>query len=144
MTNEGRCREKQCEGRSREKRYILPGSPVPLARVRFGNGRVWDSQKDLKLVNGIHISNQHDDEPFFVGPILLDVTFYMPIPQRRAKNRTFIHHYIKPDLDNLIKFSMDICNLITYRDDCIVSVINARKLYDENPRTIIILRELNE
>ena len=50
-------------------KYIVPGDPIALARCRFGKGRVWDSQKDLKLYWGIHLTNQHKRKSMFSGPL---------------------------------------------------------------------------
>lgn len=127
------------------KTYILHGSPVPLARARIANRRMWDSQKELKLVCGIQLAQQHLDHPLFCGPLELDVTFYMPIPQSSARKRLDGSHcFFKPDLDNLIKFIADVGNGILYKDDACIALIKAKKVYDELPRTVFILRELDE
>ena len=70
-----------------EQRYILLGSPVPLARARFTNRRVYDSQKHLKLVSGIEIEKQHGEKPKYTGPVRLTVWFYLPIPQSLSKRK---------------------------------------------------------
>jgi Holliday junction resolvase RusA-like endonuclease len=123
--------------------YILSGDPTPLARVRFGqHGRVYDQQKQVKLIMGITIAQQHNDRPFLRGPLSLEITFFMPMPVDKKLRRQRVNkpHIIKPDLDNMIKFVIDVCNTITYKDDCIISHINARKIWSENPRTEFILR----
>jgi Holliday junction resolvase RusA-like endonuclease len=116
------------------RHYIIPGDPVPLARPRVGRYHVWDSQKTTKLAAGLHLRNQHEEQPYFTGPLELKIMFYLPIPKVRWKNPPH-HHIFKPDLDNLVKFVCDICNEILYHDDCIVSRIEAQKVYDRNPRT---------
>jgi len=125
--------------------YIIPGDPIPLARARYGNRRVWDSQKEVKLISTISLVQQHNDNPFFEGPIHMDLIFYIGLPHNRRKpfKNQFDYHYYKPDLDNLIKYVADIANGILYYDDCIISAITAKKIYDYEPRTQITVRELN-
>lgn len=129
----------------KEMIYIIPGDPIPLARARYGNRRVWDSQKEVKLISGISLTQQHQEKPFFKGPLHMDLVFYIELPHNRRKpyKHQFDYHYYKPDLDNLIKFIADIANGILYTDDCIISSISAKKIYDYEPRTQITLREIN-
>jgi len=129
----------------KEKVYILEGSPIPLARARYTGRRVWDSQKHLKLVTGIALANQHGDHPLYAGPIHMEIDFFMPMPQdpRKRKKMDGNYHCYKPDIDNLIKFIADIANGILYNDDCIISSIISKKIYDEEPRTEITIREID-
>lgn len=128
-------------GVAMECKYVLSGDPIPLARARFSHTRrVYDPQKALKLVAQVTLENQHEG-PKFEGPLILDVTFFMHIPQyKRKKIKIGDPHYIKPDLDNLLKMVCDYANSILYRDDCIIMECHARKLYDDNPRTEFILK----
>ena len=117
------------------KIYVLNGDPVPLARGRFSDKtkRIYDSQKTLKLLNGIALRSQHDDQPMYTGPLHLIVTFFIGIPKN--SKRLYYHHTFKPDLDNLIKWICDISNSVLYHDDCTIAKITATKLYDTNART---------
>ena len=128
--------------------YILQGDPTPLARARIGRSRMWDPQKEMKLVHGIYLRNQHAGQPIFEEPLLLKVTFYMPIPpSRRKKIKDFQPHHYKPDLSNLIKYLEDIGTGILYHDDCLIQACNAVKVYHHNPRTefeLFTIREHNE
>jgi len=128
----------------REMMYILNGDPIPLARARYGNRRVWDCQKEVKLIAGISIANQHGNQPLFCGPVCLDVTFFIKLPHNTHKYNQKLgdFHCFKPDLDNMVKFICDIANTVIYKDDCIVSQISAKKVYDTEPRTQFIIREL--
>lgn len=117
--------------------YILMGDPIPLARARHHNRKVYDSQKNDKLVTGISLRNQHDDRPLIEGPISLNVTFYMPIAKSREKQRKALlgtPNFYKPDLSNLLKYVEDCANAILYKDDCQIVEIIAKKIYGE-PRT---------
>lgn len=86
---------------------------------------------------------QHNNDPYLDGPLQLDVTFYMPIPKTRLKTiKIGQPHISKSDLDNLIKWCCDLCTNIVYHDDAIISVINAKKIYDTNPRTEFYFTQL--
>jgi Holliday junction resolvase RusA-like endonuclease len=56
----------------------------------------------------------------------------MPIPKSKR-----VHvgepHVVKPDLDNLIKSAVDPLNGVFWKDDNLVHLVNARKVYSESP-----------
>jgi Holliday junction resolvase RusA-like endonuclease len=125
--------------------YIIKGDPIALARGRYHNRKVYDSQKNEKLCLGITLLNQHKARPLYSGPLQLDVTFYMPIAKSKQKQRNSIldtYHVFTPDLSNMIKFIEDIANSILYDDDCLISKINAKKIYGD-PRTEFTITQLS-
>lgn len=117
--------------------YVIPGPPVSLARPRFSNGHVWDSQTSLKLRAGIYVAQQHAERPFFVGPLAIDIIFYMRVSDKTkaGKLRNGRLHVFKPDIDNLVKFIFDVCNGILYKDDCTIAAVTACKRWDYKERT---------
>ncbi len=126
--------------------YLIPGDPIPLARPRMGQGRVWDSQKQIKAVTTITIQSQHDNLPLFHGSIGLDIVFHMPIrnySKKRLLELIGTYHSIKPDLDNMVKYICDVSNGVLYEDDCIIASIRASKVYSDNPRTEFTLYNLD-
>lgn len=88
--------------------------------------------------NAIEASNLAYGELFTI-----DLTFCMPIPKsygktkRKAISDGFNNCNTKPDIDNLIKFYLDCANEILFPDDRLIIALTAKKVYDENPRTII-------
>ncbi len=131
----------------RSARFIIPGDPVALARARYGNGKVYDCQKEIKSKYAIILSNQHNDYPFFQGPLHLDITFYFSIPKtsiKHADKLRFTPRACKPDLSNLVKFIEDVAIGILYRDDAVISVINCKKIYDNPARTEFIISEISD
>lgn len=130
----------------RSKKYIVPGNPIPLQRVRLTRNNIWDPQKEQKLCSSIHIESQHDNAPLFYGPVHVDFLFYFAIPKSKSSKKkhalidTF--HYYRPDTSNLVKFYEDIAHDILYDDDCIIASLYAKKLYAIEPRTEIIVTEL--
>jgi Holliday junction resolvase RusA-like endonuclease len=126
------------------KRYVIKGEPVHLARARHSNGRVYDAQKHIKLVNGLQLVEQHEG-PFLCGPLELDIVFYMPISKtslKRAEQMKGTPHIYTPDLSNLIKFVEDIATNIIYKDDCLIASIIAKKMYDLDSRTEFTITEI--
>lgn len=114
------------------------GTPVALKRARVGQHKVWDSQKKEKLCCGILLSEQHMGLPLFDGALKFDIQFYFPMPKSNTKVHDKLRgksHTYRPDIDNLIKFILDVCNDVLIKDDCCVSSINAIKVYSDNPHT---------
>ena len=67
------------------------------------------------------------------GPVALEASFYLPRPQslnRKKDPDDWFPHVKKPDLDNLVKSTMDaITNTNVWHDDSQVYVLVARKVY---------------
>ena len=127
--------------------YIIPGDPTALARPRISRKAMYDSQKQDKLFFGIQAQKQHGNLPPYTGPLQLDVIFFMKYPDsaryRRGK-KIGDFHIFTPDTSNLIKFVEDACNTVIFHDDCLISIINAKKIYDAQPRTEFKIVELKE
>lgn len=119
-------------------KFRIPGRPIPLARPRFGVNRVFDPQKDRKLITGISLRKDMENRPLFEAPLFLFMDFYFQIPSNWSKARKEAHldkpYISRPDCDNLIKYVLDAALGVWYEDDSIVCGILARKLYGE-PRT---------
>lgn len=130
----------------KQKVYILTGDPIPLARARHGQRRVYDSQKPVKLIAGISLRNQHEGLPLFTQPLRLDAHFYFKIPMRLSgakKDKLEGTPYAsRPDLDNCIKFILDVSNMVLFEDDACVTCIIAHKLYGAEPRVEFTLTPL--
>ncbi len=130
------------------KYYVVYGDPIALARARHSRGRVYDAQKHIKLVWGINIQRQHNNERPFEGPVFMDVIFYMPIPstasQKKKDSLKDQWHILRPDSDNLLKFVCDVATSICYHDDCIIAKQSIEKVYDDGggPRTEFIFSEI--
>ncbi len=119
--------------------FILKGNPVPLARARFSQYKVYDSQKHLRVSKCIELEQQVEQQLLRDQPIQLQATFFMPIPKSYSKKRykTVLGqpHIFKPDISNLIKWIEDLATGIIYHDDCVITQIIANKVYDPKPRT---------
>jgi len=127
--------------------YIIPGDPIPLARARVSNRRVFDSQREVKLYTRITIESQHGLRPPFQNkPLLLDITFFMKLPKSIKLRSHYLrqhYHIFRPDLSNMIKLIEDVASGgLLYHDDCLIAAITSRKVYDENPRTEFTITEI--
>jgi len=125
--------------------YTLPGDPIPLARVRFGKHRTWDSQKKLKVTSEITLLAQHGNRPKYTGPLRIIMLFEFTIPPSRARKiKPGMPHAVKPDLDNLVKYICDVSQLVLFDNDSRVSEIVCKKVYSEQPRTEFVIQKLEQ
>jgi len=120
--------------------YTIPLKPIPWARAGHDGNHFYDKQKQEKLGLGLYLNKIHDAQPKWIGPLSLDVIFYLPVPKKKPTSQWCIN---LGDLDNYIKFLLDtITDCQLWDDDRIVCQIHAKKLYDTHPRTILNITEL--
>jgi Holliday junction resolvase RusA-like endonuclease len=130
--------------------FRIEGNPISLNRPRFSLGKVYDSQKQEKLLIGLILKSQMNQVSSFVGNISMDITFYFPISRAVSHKKKMLlrggFRSSRPDLSNCIKFYEDIMQDVgIYKDDAQIVEITAKKLYDDGagPRVEITLREIN-
>jgi Holliday junction resolvase RusA-like endonuclease len=124
--------------------YTIPGRPIPLARPRITRNGAYDIQKIEKEAVALQLKIQHGSAPKWTGPIHMDIHFCMHNAgsKKQQLKKEFLNHAKRPDLSNLIKFIEDAAQGILWDDDCIISVITARKLYTKaegNPFTVFYI-----
>lgn len=127
----------------KEKKYLIPLKPIPWKRAGISQTKFYDQQVNEKIAFGLYLLKCHGSDPLFTGPVELDVTFHMSTAQQKMKQLQKYHH-ATPDLDNLVKLLLDaiVDTKAILSDDRIISVIHAKKLYDDKPRTEFTIREL--
>lgn len=129
-------------------KYIVPGTPTPLQRPRYGVGpRPFDAQKHQKLEFKSHIEAQHGNLPFYTTPVQLFAFFFFMIPKTSSlKREEMMHtaHTFRPDASNCLKYVEDCCEGILYRDDSIVYLAFAEKIWSDTPRTEFIIRPIDQ
>jgi Holliday junction resolvase RusA-like endonuclease len=80
------------------------------------------------------------------GAISFEANFYMPIPaswsEKKKQRMVGKPHISKPDWSNLLKFVEDCCTGILFKDDALIAKVSGIKVYDFEPRTEIILLEI--
>lgn len=118
-------------------KYVIPGQPIPLARPRFSQGHVWDCQQGEKMLAATNLRFLHKGE-LLTGPLHAHIIFFMGHKTKKAGS----WHVAVPDLDNMIKFYLDVAIGVIYEDDKQVVKITAEKVYSKEPRTEITITEL--
>lgn len=125
--------------------YTLPGKPEALERPRFVQSRdysinVYDAQKNSKLCKYLNIKSQHYGLPFIDYPVHMDVVFTFKVPNSYSSHKKRLcldkPYTSRPDVDNLVKMVLDVCNKVIYNDDAIVTSISAKKVYGHESMTV--------
>jgi crossover junction endodeoxyribonuclease RusA len=96
------------------------------------NGHVYnpDSAKDWK--EAVKTNFMLSRKPVITTPVCLKVCFFLPKPKRMKTvgNKLNIPHIKKPDVDNLLKSTMDaITEAGIWKDDALVFATSADKWY---------------
>jgi len=123
----------------------IPGIPVSWkAHAGYGRKSFNPLYKERAMVQWY--ASQQTSE-FLEGPIHVYYEFHLPIPKSFSKkNRALaisgeLCHTKKKDCTNIIKFVEDAIKGLLFEDDAQVVSGKFKKLYSENPRTIIRLSE---
>jgi Holliday junction resolvase RusA-like endonuclease len=132
-------------------KFVFPGNPVAQQRFRAINrgGKSWlfDPQNKEKKLFSSMAKDQVDEN--WESPEYPRISFWflMPIPKslnksdREHAEKGYLKHVKKPDVDNLIKFYLDILTPSVIKDDNCVQIGKAVKLYSTKPRTVIFIEE---
>jgi Holliday junction resolvase RusA-like endonuclease len=137
-------------------KIIIPGAPVPQARMKHSNRRGFVTTYDPKAKDKTnirwHIRNsladdlvRLDSHPFVYPRI--SFLFHMPIPSSIRKRDVDLYqsgklkHDKKPDVDNLIKLYLDCLDGLVIHGDQKVSLGSCLKVYHPEPKTIIWVNE---
>jgi Holliday junction resolvase RusA-like endonuclease len=127
---------------ARIKEYVINFAPIPWKRI---DGRTfYDKQHHEKISTGFYLNQQHGNDPQFTKPIQVETTFYMPIPKIIKDRKSSKWDATFPKIDYLQQFIFDAITDtgVIWKDDRIIASLIAKKLYDKNPRTHIIITEL--
>ena len=139
----------------------IQGNPIPQQRHRhfkFGTYDPCKKDKEQFLLKALKDYNYH--EGFNHLPILnavnINIKFYMKRPKNHYRTGKFadlvkekwqeIYHTKKPDIDNLIKFTLDALSGHNgfFLDDNQIYSIYAEKIYSDNPHTEILIADEDE
>jgi Holliday junction resolvase RusA-like endonuclease len=86
-------------------------------------------------------------EPPLITPLKVVLQFTLPIPASITKKRLksildgMEFHTKKPDIDNLIKATVDGMDKVVFDNDCQIVNISATKCYGNHPRVDVYVTE---
>jgi len=131
----------------------IPGNPIAKKRPRFArhgkDTRTYNEQETEESRFLFHFLQQWERQPIKGEAVSLGLTFYMKRPKShfgtgrnagKVKRSAMVRHTAKPDIDNLVKFTMDVLNGHAFHDDNLVDSLHVTKEYSEQPRTVILIR----
>jgi len=133
-----------------ELTLILDGKPQALQRHRslIRDGRIvcYDPSISQKAEAVKQILSQlayKVEDKFAIRAIeYLSIDFVFCFKYPFKKNRSNAHFNSKrPDIDNLVKFYLDVMQEILFDDDKKVVDLSAKKIYSETEKIIITLKE---
>ena len=133
--------------------FTIPGKAKPQQRPRVArSGGMYDPSSTDKKQTWLQIARYRPKQPLR-GSIDIFIYFAMPRPKSHYRTGKFAEllkdkapkiHTSKPDLDNMIKYILDVLqgkNGFFY-DDSQVYSITAIKEYGEEPSTHIRIKEI--
>ena len=124
-------------------KFVIPGKPIPLARARVSKNFFYDPQYQVKK-NVLEYLKVDDFIPY-LQPLEVDFLFEFETPKSWSKKKRALKlntaHDQTPDLDNNVKFILDLLNKKIWIDDKIIYKISAKKIWSDISRTTI---EVNE
>jgi len=128
----------------------ISGNPKALKRHRHSRWGTYDPSAIDKKAFAVKVESEFEGKPFKKA-LMVYLVFNMQRPKSHYRTGKFSHLLkesspehcsSKPDLDNLVKFVLDACNGILWSDDSIVVELIARKVYSDNPKTLIFIKEI--
>ena len=124
-------------------KITIDGKPTPKKAVKQGRYNAYNSQKSFMDGLRWRIKEQYKGK-LLTGGVSINVTYFMPIPKSTPKKELpeLFWHIKRPDTDNLTKMIKDCMSGIVYKDDSQVCDSHYKKIYSDNPRTVINIEEL--
>lgn len=124
-------------------------SPRPRARNTGKFTQIYmpsEYMKEKKIIQDFLKPHIPKGFELMTGPLRMDITFYMSIPKSYStkKHNELLGtlHFKKPDRDNLLKTYQDALEGLIYLNDAQVGAGAVNKIYSDNPRVEIKIKEL--
>lgn len=125
------------------KRYVLWSEPHPYIRSDKER-RIWDSLKQSRFIQITDLLEQHGESPLFKGPLAVEIYFYLKSHDKAKKapgpHDTF--HHSGPSLASLLKFFEEMAAGVILSHAYQIATIKTYKRWDLQPRTEIIIEEI--
>ena len=123
------------------------GKPIAKKRPRFARrGKFVAAINDQQPEEGrlyLELKQAWGQREPLACPLVVEMVFGMPIPasasnkKRAAMLNGEIRSQMKPDVDNLAKFILDVGNGLLWVDDCQIHRMTVRRVYADPPFTKI-------
>lgn len=135
-----------------ELHFSVPGKPMGKQRPKFARrGRfitTYTPKQTREYEERVKIEyNKAHRGDYFEGPLEIDITGIFPVPssisKKKSKELIGTVHDKKPDCDNMAKIILDPLNKLAYNDDGQVSKLNVTKIYGEEPKVEVTIRQIN-
>ena len=130
-------------------KFDVSGKVQGKARPRFSNGHTYTPPTTRAYERKIQRAFKAAGGTMLRGPLHVDYEAVYGVQKsasKREKMRRLNGDELaiqKPDVDNVCKVLMDALNKVAYEDDaCIVSVRAIKGRYEEEPRLIVRVREM--
>lgn len=131
--------------------FVFNSTPEAKARPRMGKYGVYDPKAVIRKKYESDAKEQVASNGVLIPlecAIGLDMTIYVPIPKNTPKSalKSIIGKPAikRPDIDNYLKFYMDIFQNSLYADDKYVTDVYMRKRYAEEGGVIINTKKVKE
>ncbi len=141
--------------------FRIPGNPIAKKRPRFasikkGNKTISIAYNSQGTEEGrvLFELQKHSKGDLLIEPIFAFFKFYASRPKAHfgtgknagtLKKSAPLYHIIKPDVDNLVKFYLDVMEGEIFKNDKQVIGITAFKFYtEEEPFTEIVLQDASD
>lgn len=135
--------------------FTVLGEPYGKGRPRFnrftGTAHTPEKTESREALVGYEYRRQCGAFRFPDTAMLdMRILAYYSVPKgdskatRAAKLEGFIRPTKKPDMDNVVKLVADALNQVAYRDDTQIVDCQCRKFYSEQPRTVIIIKQIGK
>lgn len=123
-------------------KIVLPGPPIPQKRSRIFAKGAMDPCWSAKQQHKEYILLKYPDIKTLDGALEVKLKFYSTFPKSMSKKRRpTAQKTTRPDLDNLVKYVLDMGNELLWKDDSFIVSFWAYKAYDEEERTEIEVKE---
>ena len=137
--------------------FIVPGPVVGKGRPRFstrgGFAKAYTPKRTSDYEKRVQAAYLEEVpfQPMRWGnkePLEMVVNAYFEIPKsasRKAKDDMLLHGYPckKADADNILKVIADSLNGVCYQDDCQIVRATVNKIWSEEPKAEVIIREVH-
>ena len=135
--------------------FVVPGEVIAKGRPRFTRqGRTYTPKKTHdyeQKVKACYLAEYPFQPMQFPSkePLEIVLNVYMEIPKsasKKAKMEMLMSKYPtkKPDCDNYLKSICDALNGVCFNDDCQFVMATVNKLWSEEPKAEITIRELGD